>query len=266
MENSVYSYLLISAFGTLVLMVILVDLFLIIKNKNQKIAIEKQKREAEIADILSKQELASISAAMESQDTERKRVAQELHDSIGASLSMAKMQYSHLTSELAKSPLGIPSGVHDFAALLDRTVEDVRRISHDLYGNTVSKLGLDSALRELGSAIEKNTGIRVKIELLHIPALSFEVEINMYRMVQELFSNTMKHAEATEIYLQLIYAENSLNLIYEDNGKGFIREIGKGGMGLQSIHDRLKLLGATWALDSAPGQGMTLSASMELNT
>lgn len=264
MENSVYSYLLVSAFATLLLMVILVDLFLIIKNKNQKIAIEKQQRQAEIADILSKQELATISAAMQSQDIERKRIAQELHDNIGASLSMAKMQYSHLESELKGSPWENKDAVRNFSNLLEKTMTELRRISHDLYGNTVSKLGLDVALKELVAVIEQNSGSKISLQVIQLPPLSFEMEINLYRVIQELFSNTMKHAKATEIYVQLTYTDGSLNFIYEDNGQGFKAGTVAAGMGLQSITDRLTLLGAEWALDSEPGQGMTFSVTVPL--
>lgn len=258
--NSLDTYVVIIGFVTLVLFVIMVDLFLIIKNKNQRILLEKKEREKEISDLLNHQEISTINAALGGQEKERQRIARELHDNIGASLSLAKMQYSEMEQELKKLELQNRKNFESFSGLLEKTMDDVRRISHDLYGSTVSKLGLEVAIRQLADAVQKSSQIQVVVHIMGLSALTYEKEINLYRCIQELLSNTMKYAHARQVHIQLIGSEEGLNLTYEDDGKGFDTKAQKPGMGLQSIGDRLTLIGATWSLDSTPGSGMILAA------
>lgn len=262
MESKLFFYLGVSAIASLLLVLILVDLFLIIKNKNQRIALEKERREKEISDLLSKQEILAVNAALEAQNNERHRIARELHDNIGASLSLAKMQYSEIEKELTDSKNPKLSQYSNFSKLLSKTTEDVRRISHDLYDNTLNKLGIADALRQLCQAIEQSSGTEVKLQFHSVPTLDYKQEINLYRIVQELLSNTLKHSAAQRVHVQFIGSGDELNFTYEDDGKGFDSGKSSPGIGLQSVGNRLAMLGGTWALDSKPGQGMVLSATI----
>lgn len=259
--NSLNTYLIIIAFVTLLFVIIIVDLFLIIKNKNQRILLEQKQREKEISDLMNHQEITTINAALDGQEKERQRIARELHDNIGASLSLAKMQYSEMEQELKKLELQNRKNFESFSGLLEKTMDDVRRISHDLYGSTVSKLGLEVAIRQLASAVQKSSNLQIVVHIMGLPAMTYEKEINVYRCIQELLSNTMKYAKAKQVHIQLIDNGTEISLTYEDDGVGFDTKSQKSGMGLQSIGDRLQLIGATWSLDSSPGQGMILTAN-----
>lgn len=265
METKLFFYLGVSALASLLLVLILVDLFLIIKNKNQRIALEKERREAEISDLLSKQEILAVNAAFEAQDRERQRIARELHDNIGASLSLAKMQYSEFEKSFSELQHPQIDKFREFSRLLSKTTEDVRRISHDLHDNTITQLGMADALRQLCMAIEQSSGTAVRLQVHNFPGLEYRQEINLYRIVQELLSNTLKHSGAGRVDVQFIGSSHELNFTYEDDGRGFESSRNKSGIGLQNIGNRMALLGATWALDSKPGQGMVLTASIPLS-
>ncbi len=121
------------------------------------------------------------------------------------------------------------------------------------------KFGLKAALEQLQETISDSAGIQVQFITSGLTGrLPYESEMNLYRVVQELVSNTIKYSGATKITLQIGQQEDELNLMYEDNGKGFDLSKVKRGMGLDNIENRVKRLSGNLHIDSTPGYGMTV--------
>jgi signal transduction histidine kinase len=184
-----------------------------------------------------------LEATLESQERERQRVASDLHDSIGGMLSAIRIGLSTLSRQLPD-----PTRLDVQKQMLDDTIESVRKISRDLMPATLEKFGLVPAIRELGERLQLTTSIQIGIiEIGEFQKMDSKREIMIYRIIQELLNNAIKHAQAT--YLEVIFEfKEKLYLIVEDNGVGFDpRELevsGRKSLGLYNITSRAKLLGA----------------------
>ena len=135
-------------------------------------------------------------------------------------------------------------------------MNEVRSIAHNLSTGLVHKYGLNEAVNQLFRTLEQSKGIKFSL-FLHpdTHSLGQSLGIELYRIVQELVSNTLKHAKATEISLQTNFSENTFNLIFEDNGVGFDPKQLSGGIGLENIKVRVKRLGGELHIDSEKGRG-----------
>src|SRR5690606_35041630 len=151
-------------------------------------------------------------------------------------------------------------GIQKASALLDTAVEEVREISHNLLSGSIAKFGLATALEELKETISESKDITVDLHIYGLDdRLNSDAEIHLYRIVQELVSNILKHAAATEITIQLNRSENGLSVTVEDNGRGFNPDAKNGsGVGLQNVQSRVNALEGTIVWDSAPGRGTTV--------
>jgi signal transduction histidine kinase len=206
--------------------------------------------------LLKEQELKSYSAMLEGQDKERQRIASDLHDRLGGILSTVKAYFQTIDEKIKSLEEKTVVQYEKAAELLNTAVEEVRNISHDLHSGVLKNFGLCAAVSDLKNTIEL-TG-QLKIDLFvsgKKRKLDTNKEIEIYRLVQELFSNTMKHARANKVTLQFTFAENNINVIFEDDGIGFDpRKVTK-GIGLKNIEARISKLNGDYSIDSAPGRG-----------
>ncbi len=193
------------------------------------------------------------------QEGERKRIAHELHDSIG--------QHLVLIRTLAMLPQNSPtstSGGH-LASIAEQAavaIKEVETISYDLRPYQLDRLGLTKAVLSLIHSFERSSTIRVECSVDNIDDFfPKETEINFYRIVQEALGNVLRHAEATSASFTVTRTESSLRLILQDNGKGFSAAAeGKGsGLGLVGIHERAEALHGRASIESVPGQGTTVT-------
>ncbi len=215
---------------------------------------EQELHQQQVDQMVREQELKSINAMLEGEEKERKRIAEDLHDRVGSMLSAMKLQTD--TSD------------EKMTGLLDETVEEVRRISHNLETKVLNRFGLVAALEDLAEKI--NTSEKIHFELQHLDLserLDNKVEINSYRIVQELVSNALKHSKATEITTQVNRIDNQLIITVEDNGVGFdsleAREKAT-GMGLKNIMSRANELNGNFNIDSGKGNGTTITVDFPL--
>ncbi|GAB3571731.1 tetratricopeptide repeat-containing sensor histidine kinase [Hymenobacter daeguensis] len=208
-------------------------------------------------------------AVLEAEETERRRIGADLHDGVGQLLSVAKLNLHGLCEDL--HPLLSPEQQHRFEdaiGVVDEGVREVRGISHNLLPNALIKRGLARAVREFLDLIQRPGRLRIHVETLGLDEfrLAPTVESTLYRVVQEVVQNIVKHAQATEINLQLIRHAHELTLLVEDNGVGFDpAALGPdAGIGLKNIESRVAYLGGTLHLDSRPGHGTTVTATVPL--
>jgi len=143
--------------------------------------------------------------------------------------------------------------------LLDDAVREVRHISHDMLSGTLVKFGLSAALQDLKNTIEVPGKLTVELNTFGLDQrLDNEVEIAVYRIIQELVGNALKHAKASELVIQLTLSSNNLNVMVEDNGIGFKPEALLGdGIGMKNVSERINRLNGTYHLDSELGRGTT---------
>lgn len=241
---------------------------LLYRNNMAQRRLRKQERSLhtrEVSDLLKQQEINSLESMMKGQERERERVGRDLHDRIGSMLSSVKLQFSALEGRLTKLEDTQRSQYDKLTGLLDETVAEVRRISHDMVRGTLADFGLLRALQDLGEALTAPGKLRVEMSAFGMEdRLPPPFEVGVYRIVQECVSNVLRHAKATELTIQLTRSVHALNVLVEDNGTGFDTDQLKAGLGLRNIKERAAALGGTASIDSALGRGTTVSIDLPL--
>ena len=186
-----------------------------------------------------RQREAEIRASLMAQEAERQRFSRELHDGIRANLSLLKMYISSFGD--ANIPLNELKDRSE--KLLAGSVDEIRRLIHDMHPRNLKEMGLVRAVMEMVDLVNLGNGPRIVFTAAQIPEhLSEQVEINVFRIVQELLQNAMKHSGATNVWLQFRYHENILVITYKDNGVGFDTSLVHDGNGLLNIRNRVMLL------------------------
>lgn len=220
----------------------------------------------EVSDLLKQQEINSLESMMKGQERERERVGRDLHDRIGSMLSSVKLQFSALEGRIVKLEDTQRTQYEKVTGLLDEAVAEVRRISHDMVRGTLAEFGLLRALQDLGEALYVPGKLNVELSAFGMEArLPQPFEIGVYRMVQECVSNVLRHARATELTIQVTRSGGALNVLVEDNGRGFNATAQDGGLGLRNIKERAAALGGIVNVDSAIGRGTTVSIDLPLS-
>ncbi|MEX2379410.1 MAG: tetratricopeptide repeat protein [Vicingaceae bacterium] len=216
------------------------------RQKKKVAELELTVKEKQLDELLQAQESKAYAAMLRGQDQERERIAQDLHDRLGGTLAALKMSLRKPGNKVGDDDMEI----------LNEAVQEVRSIAHNLSSGVMQKYGLNQAINQLKSTIEKSGGLKFQV-FLHpkISILGQGVAIELYRVVQELVNNTIKHSGATEVSLQTNFDGETFNLIYEDNGKGFDPKKVKSGIGLENIKARVKRMNGSLHIDVEKGRG-----------
>ncbi|WP_439881841.1 sensor histidine kinase [Pontibacter sp. MBLB2868] len=199
-----------------------------------------------------------LEATLQAQEEERRRVARDLHDDVGAMLALVKLNVHQLNAALEDKTMG--QGVKK---MLDEVIGTVRRISHDLMPVVLEKMGLPQALEAMKRAVPPSSGINFEFVCNDKERrINSIVELSLYRVVQELLNNTLKHAEASLIAINLDFEAHTLRLEYLDNGVGFdyngmVNKPGKAsrGLGLMNLQARVALLDGSFKFESESNKG-----------
>jgi len=248
--------LLIGGIVSIFLFAILYISYLVKKQKTAKLIADEK-----ITSLLRDQELKSVSEALEIQENERRRIASDLHDRLGSMLSTIKIYFSSVEEHINLLKEQSRIQYNTATTLLDEACDEVRKISHNLVSGELVKFGLVSALEQMVKTIEDAGKIKIKMLVHGLPKrLDNAVEIPLYRIIQELMNNILKHSKATVVTIQLNRSENNLNIVVEDNGMGFdvAGGIAKSGMGLKNIESRVRQLNGQVYFDSKSGRGTTV--------
>ncbi|SNT19402.1 Signal transduction histidine kinase [Ekhidna lutea] len=216
------------------------------RRKRLKAASDKQ-----IQDLLQNQEMKATYALLEGQDRERKRIAADLHDNLGSILVTLNMYADTLQS---KKPEEVPALASKIAEVAHLANEETRKISHSLDSGVLKHFGLEAAIKQLTEAVSSARKITFDLSI-QTEKISSEAGLEIYRIIQELVNNTLKHSQCTKVHLELTQVDQSLNIIYEDNGVGFNKQEVSSGMGLRNIENRVQKLDGELTIDSAPGKG-----------
>ncbi|MGB3589765.1 MAG: sensor histidine kinase [Tunicatimonas sp.] len=202
----------------------------------------------------NKKQAELILAISETQNEERKRIAQDLHDSIGGSLALTKSKF-----KAVENSLPAPSEELRLALqTLQQTSDQVRRISHDLMPGELVRFGLVAAIQTLLENLNEEE-INAQFNSIQLEQRLEPVkEIQLYRIIQEALQNVLRHAKAKNLFIQLNKHKNYLSLMIEDDGRGMGDTASK-GIGLKNIEQRVRLLKGIFTIDSAPEKGTLLN-------
>jgi two-component system, NarL family, sensor kinase len=205
------------------------------------------------------------------QESERGRIARELHDGLGQSLTVMKMQLDLLARDAARQCNPLAGTLLELAETAERALFEVRQVSHLLRPQMLDELGLAPTLRRLARTFETRTGVQVSLEHEGVEErLDPEAETLAYRVTQEALTNVAKHAGSAWARVCIRREGDLLRLRIEDGGGGFdpalaFAAAGAGqGFGLRGMRDRVALLGGQFDVRSAPGAGTTIEAEVPL--
>ncbi len=208
-----------------------------------------------------------------SQEGERKRIAAELHDSLGQRLVVINnlaLFFLKAHRQRPGSDVELES-IEEISAEASLAMEETRSISYNLRPFQLDRLGLTKSIEALMRTASKSSGIRFIEELANVDdAFPEEMRINFYRIVQEGLNNIMRHSQATEARVRVVRQADRVVITMQDNGRGFVpssRSAEKpqgGGFGLTGMVERASLLGGTWKVDSAPGNGTVITVQIPL--
>ena len=239
-QNTIYF-----SFGAVILLLVLV--VLIIRNN-------RSKAKAKAAISRREDQIKEQRAILKGQDAERQRVAQELHDGIGGSLSIIKMKIGELNAGSKHE-----NDIIELEEDIGNACREVRNISNNLLAVAIEVDSLSNAILSYIDKLLLNTEVKVHFDLFpaaDINGLDENVKHNCYRIIQELANNAVKHAEASELTIGIILDDEGGMLRVEDNGKGFDENtMRQGGMGLKSINQRIEAINGELTLESTHGKG-----------
>lgn len=202
-----------------------------------------------------------MTAVLRGQEQERKRLGAELHDGIGQVLSAISLKVSQLKSELKNTdPETVAAGLNTLGSELQSAIREVRNISHDLMPEVLESLGLRAAFNEMCSSLHERSGIKVEFDAVDLEAKYDPIiEMNLYRIAQELLTNAQKHSKCKHLFVSLIDHGDSINLTVEDDGQGFNPELEVVGIGLKNVRSRLKVISGQFDIESAVNSGTLIN-------
>jgi two-component system sensor histidine kinase UhpB len=218
-------------------------------------------QEAEIVDLtrafnemlerLEGEQQDSVRRSLEAQESERQRVARELHDEVGQSLTAVMLQLDRVARF---APDGLREEMAEAREVARSSLEDVRAIAQRLRPEALDDLGLPSALTALTDGVSERTGIRIEKRLASPgPEMTPEEELVCYRIAQEAVTNALRHAEASAICIELKVADGAVTLTVVDDGTGL--DGAAPGSGIQGMRERALIAGAKLQIESSGGIG-----------
>jgi signal transduction histidine kinase len=205
---------------------------------------------------------ARIAAEINTLEAERKRIAGDLHDELGPMLSAIKLQINHLEPEDEAENAVLEKS----SKQIDNIIQRFREISYDLLPNTLVRKGFIKATHEYISKLKILHPLEIDFNTIDF-SLSSEREVNLYRVIQEIMQNTIKHARATMLNINIIKKNKSIFLQTKDDGIGFNyseKSLEAKGVGLLSLQSRAQLLGGQLVVHTQPGSGTTFEIEIPL--
>lgn len=230
------------------------------KLAEQQQTIQRQK----IIELEKDKQLLTVDGMLKGQEEERNRIAKDLHDGLGSLLSGTKLSFMNVKENLLLSP--IHATMFDKSlSMLDNTISDLRKVAHNLMPEGLVKFGLQETLKDFCEAIQSTTGVKILYQQYgEERRLDSTAEVFIYRIVQELVNNAIKHSGATEILVQLTLSATKTSITVEDNGRGFDASIlsQARGAGMSNIQYRMQYFHGTMDLVTAPGKGTSVNLEL----
>ncbi|GAA0891043.1 sensor histidine kinase [Fulvivirga kasyanovii] len=254
--------------GSILLILSMVLVLINYNNKQKSLRlIHTQKEEIsrqKITELIKDQELNSFKNKLEGQENERKRIAQELHDGIGGTLASIKMNLLGLKTDDGS----LKDRLNDITLRLDNACEEVRMISHNLIPPVLHNSALTEVIKNFVNEVIGTRNIVVNYEFYpkkQIEAIDKNIQVDIYRIIQELVTNAIKHGKAQEISIYLTMHDDYVNLMVEDDGTGFRNDGKQDGIGLKNIQSRVAALDGKITIDTNIGKGTNVIIDLSLS-
>ena len=263
-QKSTLNYFLIGSLAALVIVG-----FLVYRNLRHRQQLAKQQDELQqqrIRELEKDKQLVAVDSMLQGQEEERSRLAKDLHDGLGGLLSGVKFSLSNMKDNLIITPDNMTVFERSLD-MLDTSIKELRRVAHNMMPELLTKFGLDEALKEYCNSINATNLVSVKYQSIGMDTrIEKSAEIIIYRIIQELLNNIMKHAAAKEATVQLIKEEGRLSIIVEDDGKGFDTALIKDnkGAGLTSIQSRVDYLKGQLDIHSETDKGTLVNIEFNI--
>jgi signal transduction histidine kinase len=214
-----------------------------------------------INELETEKKLMATEAVLKGEEQERTRLAKDLHDGLGGMLSGIKYSFNTMKGNLIMTPDNAQAFERSMD-MLDSSIQEMRRVAHNMMPEALVKFGLDTALKDFCNDISQSGALTVSYQSIGLANASIDqtTAITIYRIVQELMNNTMKHAAAKNAIVQLSKIDGILSLTVEDDGKGFdtaVLNISK-GIGWDNIKNRVELLKGKLDVSAAAGKGTSV--------
>ncbi len=197
-------------------------------------------------ELKNKHQLELLRSSIRVQEEERKRIAQDMHDELGATLSITRMHILQAERQHGAGAEKLLADLQAMRQLTESSLETMRRISHELMPAQIEKFGLVKTLEGIVEQLNATDNLEITLQtpgdLINIDP---EIQLALYRIFMELINNTLKHAEASRITIELQLESQSINAYYSDNGKGLDTENKGTGLGHKSIEGRISSVGGT---------------------
>jgi len=257
-RKSTFNYFLMAGAVTL-LMISLLSY----RTYQQKQKIQQQR----ISELETEKQLTATEAVLKGEEQERTRLAKDLHDGLGGMLSGIKYSMTTMKGNLIMTPDNARAFERSMD-MLDSSIQEMRRVAHNMMPEALVKFGLDTALKDFCNDMNQSGVLNVAYSSIGLEneGIDQTTAITIYRIVQELINNTIKHAAATKAIVQLSKIDEQLSITVEDDGKGFDPVILQRvkGIGWTNIQSRVAFLKGTLDVESQPGKGT--SVYIEINT
>ena len=257
-KRSTLNYVLVAS-----ILVLTVFGFLVYRNLRHRHVLAKQQDEIhrqKIRELEKDRQLIAVDSMLKGQEEERSRMAKDLHDGLGGMLSGVKLSLGAMKGNIILSE----ANTRLFASVLDQldhSINEMRRVAHNMMPEALVKLGLQQAVQDYCDGLNESNNLKFNTQFYGLEKrLDTATEIVVYRIVQELLNNVVKHADASEVLVQLMRHEKTLNITIEDNGRGFnVNEVdSKRSDGLNNVRSRVDYLKGELDIQSNPGAGTSI--------
>lgn len=251
-QKNIFNYILIGGFASLLLISLLA-----FRTYRQKQKLQLQR----ISELETQQQLTATEAVLKGEEQERTRLAKDLHDGLGGMLSGIKYSFNTMKGNLIMTPDNAQAFERSMD-MLDSSIKEMRRVAHNMMPEALVKFGLDTALKDFCNDINQTGALSITYQSIGLEGqeINQTTAITIYRIVQELINNTMKHAGAKAAIVQVTKSGNQISVTVEDDGKGFNKAIlnQSKGIGWTNIQNRVEFLKGKLDVNSEPGKGTSV--------
>jgi signal transduction histidine kinase len=253
-------FILFIVISVAIMLVFAFGLIIFFSTSQKSIQAEKLKTQQVKIDFQKKLLLTTI----KTQEKERDRIARELHDDVGSKLNVIHLNL-HLLKKAISKGQDTEQILDHIQSSLDESIETSRDISHELMPPVLSKFGIQSAMEDLQNAINRTGVVKLSINN-EIPwELKDDMEqLHLYRIIQELIQNALKHAKAKVVTINFKRKKDSLCLYYNDDGVGFPPKNESRGLGLSNLETRVQILNGIWKINRDAPKGADIKIKIPL--
>lgn len=225
------------------------------RNLGLKLSKKELEQQKELNELKSESQIKIINATIDGKESERKQIAETLHDNVSALLSSANL---HLQATKKQFKGELPIELQKTQQIILEASQQIRDLSHNLVSSVLLKFGLAYAVKDIAQKYS-NSDIKIHLANGHINRYTQDIEIKIFNIIQELINNVLKHSKAKNTYIVLEEVNNILSIVVKDDGVGFNNDKTKSGIGLNQIQARIEVMEGQFNLESTKQKGTKIS-------